>query len=384
MPHLHLAFPTLPPALDGIGDHTARLAAALAERCTVTVLGATDAARLAPRVQSKQALAWRGEWIDASGLADAVAEDRPDALVLQYNPYSYGRWGLNPMLPLALRAAKKAHPGTRIALMVHEPFLPRTSLKNQVVGAMQRRQLRALVRQADAVFVSTETWISKLQPWAKDRTPFVHLPVGSNITASGICRVEARQVLGIAEHTLVAGVFGTARHTRLLPLVRAAAERLQAEHDGFTLLYVGPDGDRMREAMPRLPVRDLGRLPDAEVSQALAAMDIHLAPFLFGLSTRRGSFVAGLQHGLPTVSTIGPHTDTLLAKADGTALLLAPEKDAVTYATLVSALAADPARRAALAEGAERLYHETFAWPLLADRMLGVLLPEPVASVVSS
>lgn len=373
----------MPPALDGIGDHTARLAAALAEQCAVTVLTATDTAALESSVRVKQALTWRGQWIDASALAKAVAEDRPDALVLQYNPYSYGRWGLNPGLPRAFRAAKRAYPALRLALMVHEPFLPRTSLKNALVGAAQRAQLRALVRQADAVFVSTETWIPKLRPWAQGATPFVHLPVGSNITNANLDRAAARRALGIDNETLVAGVFGTARHTRLLPLVRAASERLRAEQDAFVVLYVGPDGDRMREALPGLPVRDLGRLPEADVSRALTAMDLHLAPFIFGVSTRRGSFMAGLQHGVPTISSIGTHTDRVLAEADGTALLLAPEKEPETYATLASALAADPARRAALAEAAQRLYYDAFAWPLLADRMLATLMPEHAAPAVS-
>ena len=41
-------------------------------------------------------------------------------------------------------------------------------------------------------------------------------------------------------------------------------------------------------------------------------MDLHLAPYSDGVSTRRGAFLAGLQHGVSSVTTIGKHTDSLL------------------------------------------------------------------------
>jgi glycosyltransferase involved in cell wall biosynthesis len=262
--------------------------------------------------------------------------------------------------------------------MVHEPWYLPTSFKRVLMATAQRPQLRALVRASDVVLASTEAYAAALRRWAP-ATPFVHLPIGSNVPDAGWTRAAARAALGIEAGALVAGVFGTAHHSRLLPLVRAAAERLQAEHaargDGgaFLVLYVGPDGAAVRDVLVGLPVRDLGRLPAEEVSRALAAMDLHLAPFELGVSTRRGSFVAGLQHGLPTVSTRGPHTDRLLAEADGTAFLLAPEDDAGTYAALAADLAADLARRGALAEGAHKLYLDTFDWSLLAEHVLSGL-----------
>jgi glycosyltransferase involved in cell wall biosynthesis len=265
--------------------------------------------------------------------------------------------------------------------MVHEPWYLPTSLKRVVLAAAQRPQLRALVRAADVVFVSTEGYAAALRRWAGP-TPLVHLPVGSNVPETGWTREAARAGLGLSPETLVAGVFGTAHHSRLLPLVRAAAARLAAEHGeagGFLVLYVGPDGPAVREVLAGLPVRDLGRLSAEAVSQALAAMDLHLAPFELGVSTRRGSFVAGLQHGLPTVSTRGPHTDRLLADADGTAFLLAPEREAGAYADLAAGLAADAARRRACAAAARRLYLTTFDWPLLAGRVLAHLVPTAAA-----
>ena len=376
MARIHLAFPTLPPTLDGIGDHTARLAAALATHADVTVLTTAESASgavLAPGVGVRPALCWRRGRVDAFGLAEVVAAERPDALFLQYNPNSWGHRGLNPALPTAVRAAKRAHPRLRIGLMVHEPWYLPTSPKRALLAAAQRPQLHALVRAADVVFASAEAYVAALRRWAGE-SPLVHLPIGSNVPECGVTHEAARAALGIGHDVLVAGVFGTAHHSRLLPLVRAAAERLNAARGegAFLVLYVGPDGTAVRAALPGLPLRDLGRLPAEEVSQALTAMDLHLAPFELGVSTRRGSFVAGLQHGLPSVSTRGPHTDRLLADAEGTAFVLTPE-EAEPYAAAAAA-AADPARRRALAEAARRLYLTDFDWPLLAERVLDRLL----------
>ena len=382
MRSIHLAFPALPPAHDGIGDHTARLAGALAEHVGVTVLttpAAAAGAVLSPGVRARPALRWRRRYVDASGLAEAVAAERPGALVLQYNPNSWGLQGINPLLPRAFRAARRAHPRLRLGLMVHEPFYPPTTLKRAVLSAAQRRQLRALVRAADVVFVSTEAWEAPLRGWARSGTPFVLLPSGSNVEEAGWTREAARAALGLGADTLVAGVFGTAHYSRLLPLVRVAADRLRAAQAArgadFLVLYVGPDGAAVRTALSGLPVRDLGRLPEEGVSQALTAMDLHLVPFFRGVSARRGSFTAGLQHGLPSVSTLGSQTDRFLAEADGAAFLLAPEDDAGTYAAHAVTLASDPVRRRAMAEAARKLYLDTFAWPLLAERVLASLSP---------
>src|ERR671916_396556 len=57
-------------------------------------------------------------------LTDVIQADPPDWLLLQYNPFSYGRWGLNLHLPLIVRRIKQQQPHIRIALMVHEPFVP--------------------------------------------------------------------------------------------------------------------------------------------------------------------------------------------------------------------------------------------------------------------
>ncbi|MEO0856485.1 MAG: hypothetical protein AAFY55_06475, partial [Bacteroidota bacterium] len=99
--HVALLFPTLPPRLDGIGDYTARLAAELGEHIRATVLTAqTDAAPI-PGATVDVAFSKtlrKGILHVVEAVTRRFEADRPDWLVVQYNPFSYGAYGLNPWL----------------------------------------------------------------------------------------------------------------------------------------------------------------------------------------------------------------------------------------------------------------------------------------------
>lgn len=385
---IDLIFPVLPPALDGIGDYTALLARALAPRADVRVLtgpgphDAIDGVDVEPAFTVTPPQGVRR-------LLGAVERRRPDWVVLQFNQFSYGRWGLNPFLPLVMRQIKRRLPGTGIAWMAHEDFVPVTSWKFAIMTLWQRWQFWMLGRTADRVFLSIEPWAEKYQRWFPD-TLVRHLPVASNIPRGEHARADARRHLGLAPETFVAGVFGTVNASRMLPLIRRAATAMQAacaqspEGRDFALLYVGPHGADMRAAMgPGLPLLDAGRLPADEVSAAFAAMNLHLTPFVDGVSTRRGSFLAGLQHGVPTVGTAGELTDAMLLDADGDAFLLAPASDPAAFEHHALALLDSDDQRARMAVAARALYDSTFSFEVIAERLLaglGAPLSQPAAA----
>lgn len=377
-----LIFPVLPPALDGIGDYTALLARALAPHADVRVLAGPDPHDAIEGVTVEPAFTVSPPQ-GVRHLLTAVEHRRPDWVVLQFNQFSYGRWGFNPFLPLVVRQIKRRLPQTGIAWMAHEDFVPVTSWKFAIMTLWQRWQFWMLGRAADRIFFSIEPWAEKYQRWFTD-TPVRHLPVASNIPHAGCSREEARRRLGLDPETFVAGVFGTVNASRMLPLIRRAATAMQAASDRFTLLYVGPHGAAMREAMgPDLPLLDAGRLPAREVSACFSAMDLHLTPFVDGVSTRRGSFLTGLQHSVPTVGTAGELTDALLKDADGEAFLLAPVDDPVTFERHALTLLREDDRRARIAAAARALYDGSFSFEVIAEQLLAGLstpLPHPSAA----
>lgn len=378
-PSVGLVFPALPPALDGIGDHTARLAAALAAHGPVRVFTAQPEAEPVERVPVELAFS-----VDRpSGvldLVDAVAVAPPDWLLVQFNQFSYGRWGWNPYLPFALHRLQRLRPALRVAVLFHEDFVPVTSWKFAVMTTYQRAQFWALGRLADHVFFSIDPWARRYRSWFP-RTPVTHLPVGSNMPYLGADRAEARRRVGLTRDALVVGVFGTLSASRPLTHLRAALEAIYARRPDLTVLYVGPDGETLRAALPDLPVHDAGALPADAVSVHLSAMDLHLAPFVDGASTRRGSFLAGLQHGAASVSTHGPLTDAELRAADRAAFMLTPAADPDAFARAAVHLAQNAAERDRVGRAGQAFFDARYAWPELADRLQRALHRPPTLNV---
>lgn len=372
---IDLIFPAHPPALDGIGDYTARLAETLAVDHTVRFLTAHPEPEALPGVNSVQAFALTPRRRTFE-IVDAVAAHQPDAVVLQYNPFSYGRWGLNLHLPFAFRRIKNRCPATRLALMVHEPFVPLDNLRFAVMTVWQRLQLWMLGRTADVAAFSIMPWARRFRRWFPS-THVLHLPVGSNMPNAGLSYADARARLGIDDATFVIGVFGSAHASRLLPFIRRAAAAVRARRSDVQLLYVGPDGDAVGRAMGgAAPLMDAGALPPDAVSRHLAACDLYLAPFRKGVSTRRGSFMVGLQHGLPTVSTHGSQTDPMLRRAHGQCVLLAPDDDREAFARHAVRLATSEAERDRIAQAGAAFFRTHFAWEQIARRLVDALAPD--------
>ena len=377
--NIDLIFPAHPPALDGIGDYTARLAETLAARHEVRFLTAQSDPDPIPGVTSLSAFALspRHRTFD---IVDAASARQPDAVVLQYNPFSYGRWGFNLHLPVALRRLKEACPDTTVVVMVHEPFVPVENLSFAVMTVWQRLQLWRLGRTADVVAFSIMPWTQRFESWFPSAR-VLHLPVGSNMPNVELPREEARRRLGLDDDPFVIGVFGSAHESRLLPFIRRATSAVDAQKPDVRVLYVGPDGDDVQRVLDeRTSILDAGPLPADEVSRHLSACDLYLAPFDRGVSTRRGSFMVGLQHGIATISTHGSHTDPMLHRANEDAFVLAPDDAPEAFARHAMRLAASDRERHRLARTGADYFEKHFAWPRIARRLTDALPADEVTS----
>ena len=366
---IHVIAPALPPQLDGIGDYTAHLAAELAHFAEVkalTVQGQAHAAIPGVAIEPTFSVEQPDSVME---FARRIEADPPDWVLLQYQPFSYGRWGLNLSLPRVMEQIKRRQPEMRFALMVHEPFVPVDCWQNAVMTTWQRWQLWALGRTADTVFFSIEAWTKKFASWFPGK-PVLHLPVGSNIPLVPTARGEARARLGIAENTLILGLFGTAHNSRLMEPTRRAAEAARSAGQDAQVLYIGPQVQAVRAALGDIPLIADGALPPDEVSRRFAAMDVYFAAYADGVSTRRGALMAGLQHGAAIVGTRGALTDGILNTWDGRAFLLADVNAPDEMDAQAQRLLHDAALRQQMGEGARQLYREQFAWDKIAARLL--------------
>ncbi len=362
----------LPPQLDGIGDYTFCLAAELARQSTAGSIriwcGADRETSEIPGVQVQNAFRSM-QPSTMTCLERQISKDPPDWTVLQYNPFSYGRWGLNLHLPAALKRLRHRSPGTRQALMIHEPFVPVINARFAVMTCWQRLQLWQLGRNADLVFCSIQPWVRRFHPWFPKQGPH-HLPVGSAIPRIDANPAAQRQKLGIDANALVLGVFGTAHAGRLLKWVAEAVGALQSQGVPVRLLYVGPDAERIRRFVPPSLLIAPGVLPPADVSACLSTMDLYLAPFIDGVSTRRTSVMAALQHGIPMVSTVGPLTDPVFQAADGESIRLSPVADPSHFIRTTLDLAQNAQERRRMGEAGQKLFTQHFSWEVIAQSLL--------------
>src|SRR5262249_2611043 len=90
--------------------------------------------------------ALRGAGTEASYVAGGPAAARERAagavwMLLQYNPFRYGRAGFAPRLVADVVALRRVP----LALMVHEAWIDMVSLRSALIGAYQRAQLRVLL-----------------------------------------------------------------------------------------------------------------------------------------------------------------------------------------------------------------------------------------------
>jgi glycosyltransferase involved in cell wall biosynthesis len=293
------------------------------------------------------------------------AREPPQWVLLQYNPYAYGRFGVAPAL-LRDTLAMRRKTGARLVVMVHEAWIAMNDPKSYAVGLWQRGQLRALLMLADGVMTSTEALAREVGADA------VHAPIGSNITPANVTPERARASFGM-DARLIVGLFGREHESRALGHVEAAIAELARSHgaDGLAVLNIGADAAPITTP-PGVPVIAPGAVSEAEVSKHLLASDVILLPFTDGLSTRRGTLMAALAHGKPVVGLRGSNTDKVLDQAAG-ALVLVGSGDPGDYARAVCALCADPDRMHAVGARARELYESCFDWPLAAQRVVSLL-----------
>ena len=340
--------------IDGIHDYTCQLAAILQARDDVHVSYRN------PRQEP------------TDRFTDLMPQDDGGTLtvLLQYNPFTFARWGFAPWLPFKLWRLRRFSPRLKIGLVVHEMYVPIKDWRSALMGAWQRLQFFAVRALSDVVFTTITAWASELQA-RHPRRPVHHLPVASNLPDMRHTRAAERERLGADDDTVVLAAFGTNNPLRLMDYVASATTEV-ARSSRTILLNLGYNAPPI-DAGPTVRVVTPGPIEGAEIARYLAASDIYLAPMLDGISTRRTTFMAALQHGLPVVSIDGPSTDSLLREAD-MAVRLTSVEDREGFVRETTELATHPLDRSRRGALARSLYEREFDWPVVSARLVATIL----------
>lgn len=239
-------------------------------------------------------------------LATAITDRAPDIVILRFEQFAYGRRGFNPDIPRMIKRLSRDSSRTHTLTFMHETYTAPTSVRRAVMWSHQRAQAHSLVKYSDGVAFGSGVGVRQLSHLSSNGRL---VPIPSNIPLVPVDRTAQRIEMGIASEVLAVGVFGHLDDVR----VRYISSALAASANGNDrrLVYIGKDGDRavdMARSCHIDPIIVQNASPQV-ASQALSALDVALSPFEDGLTARRGSFAAFLDHGVPTVTNRGRDTE---------------------------------------------------------------------------
>jgi glycosyltransferase involved in cell wall biosynthesis len=131
-----------------------------------------------------------------------------------------------------------------------------------------------------------------------------------------------------------------------------------------TIILIGANSDTFRAALlsenPALSerVRATGALKAEDVSLAISSCNVMMQPYPDGVSSRRTSMMAALEHARAIVTTAGPFTEPLWQQSD--AVSMVRTDDTNDFASAVGALIENFNLQERYATAAKALYASRF------------------------
>jgi glycosyltransferase involved in cell wall biosynthesis len=312
----------------------------------------------AMRQLEHQAKEWRGCWV-----------------LVQYTALSWSERGFPLRFLRVLRILRQA--GARVAMVYHDVLAYHG---NRTIDKLRRRAqnhaMSEALRSCDLGVFTVP--VSKI-PWVgKKHKRSLFIPVGANLpepeSAWKVSHDGADRLPTIAVFGITGGESGIWEIASISEALQIVAERLGK----LRLVVMGRHSDTAEKALKNLmdkqpiAVSALGVLPGAEIVRHMASCDV----LLFvrgGISSRRGSAIAGIACGLPLVALDGPETASPITEAG--VVFADPKRQRGLGEALLKVLS-DPEYRAVLAERSRRAQDKYFSWKAIAARYAEALRSE--------
>ncbi|MEM7033160.1 MAG: glycosyltransferase family 4 protein [Chloroflexota bacterium] len=375
-----------PPMQGGIADYTARLANHLAhEDVSPSVL----ISRIYD--QYRQDNVEKSDIPVFSDLSDwgircwpqtkqFLRRHQPDVLHIQYQAAAFDLVGWVNWLPWFLKGWGHR---PRIVTTFHDLRIPYLFPK---AGPLREQTVLGLARYSDAVICTNSEDATSLREnaWA---THVREIPLANNIPVSppaNYDRASWRAQYGLNEDDLVLAYFGFLNESKGgEDLIAILGVLVEAGHKATLLMIGGDVGDsdpsnqayaqRVRHLITDYQLESriifTGFVEASDVSAHLLAADVAVMPYRDGVSFRRTTLIAALQHGLPLVTTSPTHPISLIQPNEN--MLLAAPKDVSALTQRIIRIANDKALRVRLSQGAKQLGNQ-FDWATIATQTKAV------------
>ncbi len=319
-------------------------------------------------------------WHDPKEILAAITSTGPASQILwQYVPHMYGRGGVNYAITRVMEELRRQ--GVRQTVLAHEIAAPLSWQPQRAWYAIRhRRQWQRIMQIADKVGISTEAWLER---WSQDeprwRDKFFLMPSPSSIPVRHFEDGHAQRwkaAHGLPSDARVIAFFGTISGAKQFDWVSAAwqeARKKGGTPSPIALVVLGNREDDPLDLAGIPHFLPLGYVSEDQVSAALQATDLLVLPFIDGVSERRTTFMAGLDHGVAVVTTIGPSTGPMLRAADffrGT-----PCDQREEFVRAVDDLIGDEVARRALGSKAREAYRRCFDWNVVVAHLFRQIAP---------
>jgi glycosyltransferase involved in cell wall biosynthesis len=367
----HLMTGEYPPRPGGVSDHSFQVAEGLAKTGLSVHVWSSDFGE--PTTPNGVVVHRLNDPWSGAGLAEIdrglEAFSPPRRLLVQYTPNAWGRKGLNFGFVRWLNSRKTR--GDDVRPIVHEPWYrpePWDRPWRYVLPPLQRRMAYGLLTASSTVYVTIPHWETLLSPYTKQMR-FLGLPVPSNVpfVDDPVAVAEIRRRVA-GDSPLVIGTFGTYRE-EIAPRLRDILPRVLNRADRIGLL-LGRNGAAVARSLSSGASRVVatGGLPPREVSLHLQACDVLIQPYRDGVTTRRGTVMAGLCQGKALVTTFGKMTEPIWKESG--CIALAADGDTSDLVSKEENLLANPGLRQKLGEAARLVYVREFALERTIETLL--------------
>jgi glycosyltransferase involved in cell wall biosynthesis len=361
--HIAILTRSLPPENCGIGDHSLQLAQALRlQGNKVTII----AGRGNPK---KDVYITKDDWskLGLNELKLHLEKLDIDHLVLQYTPltFSGARGKQNFSL---LDFWKRCSQQWKTSIILHETYFrvwwyPLSLLK----GTFEKRLMLLLAETSDHVFTASQPLENELCQKTLLRDKVHRLPLGSHFRAIEINREHFRQQHNISPETNVLTLFGGGTN---LWLQRSYIDELDSflHQSGIPICWLLLGGVPLEWFHLRGSILSPGRLPSEDISAWLQMTDILLMPHKCGLSAKRSTLSAALQHSLPAIGTYGKMTDDFWKDVSGVTLVSPNQPE--QFQNAVIKLCIDKPLRESQGKENCKYFKENFSWETIAHTFL--------------
>jgi len=373
--------PSYPPDQGGIADYSWVLARELARRGDGVNLwtgphAESDTAPSAPGI-SVFHLPAHFSLASCRILEREIARlPEPKRILLQYAPQPFGpRAGSRfKGIPLWFTRWLLRQQAAPLWTMVHEAETenwPGMPWKSRVLHSVSRRMIGWTLSVSERAFYAMPAAERILRghagPASLDYLP-VPSNVDTNVVEAEVAQERTRLLAGGAQY--VVGHFGT-YSPEITRLLEPVLKELLDTQPFVQVQLVGQGSCEFAAGLRKYHRRVVatGTLEPRAVARHLAACDLLVQPFPDGVSTRRGSVMAGIALGVPVLSNVGGNSERVWIDTGALAM-----SDIAQMPERIQSLLADAEQRESIGAAGRILYQQMFSLDRTVDTLRSKLL----------